>query len=135
MAVLEFKIQVLSRKHSCFVDITAELNRILREKRWERGLLNLFVKHTTCGLTVNENADPNVLTDLTGRLEEMIPWSRGADLHQEGNSAAHLKSSFFGSNLTLPVVGNKLSLGTWQGVYLAEFDGPKTRTIHLNFIQ
>jgi len=135
MPVLEFKIQVLSRKQSAFVDITAELNRILREKRWEMGLLNLFVKHTTCGLTVNENADPNVLVDLTGRLEEMIPWSRGADRHLEGNSAAHLKSSFFGTNLTLPVSSNKLSLGTWQGVYLAEFDGPKTRTVHLNFIQ
>ena len=134
MAVQEFKLQVLSREHSSFLDITAEVNRILREKRWAIGILNLFVKHTTCGLTINENADPTVLKDLTSRLNHQIPWSLGADLHQEGNSAAHLKCTLTGVHLTLPVHSNQLSLGTWQAVYLAEFDGPRTRTIHLSFI-
>ena len=134
MAVQEFKLQVLTREHQGFSNITGEINRILREKRWNQGIINLFVRHTTCGITINENADPDVVKDLLGRLEEQIPWSRGADLHGEGNSAAHLKSSLFGASLSIPVAGNQLALGTWQGVYLTEFDGPRTRTIQITFI-
>ncbi|MDT8445909.1 MAG: secondary thiamine-phosphate synthase enzyme YjbQ [bacterium] len=134
MACQEFKLQVLTREHSGFTEITAEVNRILREKRWTQGLVHLFVMHTTCGLTINENADPDVLKDLNGRLEESFPWSRGADLHGEGNSAAHLKSSLFGPSLSIPVHQNGLVLGRWQGVYLCEFDGPRTRQVYLTFL-
>ncbi|OGH00197.1 MAG: hypothetical protein A2600_06890 [Candidatus Lambdaproteobacteria bacterium RIFOXYD1_FULL_56_27] len=134
MAYQEFKLQVLTREKGCFVEITAEVNRILRERRWTKGLLNLLATHTTCGLTLNEHADPAVVKDLLGRLEEMIPTSRGADQHAEGNSAAHLKASFFGASLTLPVSNNSLELGTWAGVFVTEFDGPRTRTILLSFL-
>ncbi|MBI1865032.1 MAG: YjbQ family protein [Nitrospirae bacterium] len=89
----------------------------------------MFVLHTTCGLLINENADPDVARDILRRLEELVPWENLRDRHAEGNTAAHVRSSLVGSSLTIPVQGGSLVLGAWQGVFLAEFDGPRTRQV------
>lgn len=95
----------------------------------DNGVLHLFVEHTTCGLLVNENADPDVCRDLLRRLEKLIPWEDSDDRHAEGNTAAHLRSVLVGCDTSVPVENGRLRLGTWQGVFLAEFDGPRTRRV------
>ena len=124
-------LKISSPTHQALVPITREVNNALAELGLSDGVLHLFVRHTTCGLMINENADPDVATDLIRRLEKLVPWNDPEDRHMEGNTAAHLRASMMGTSLTIPVVKRKLDLGTWQGVYLAEFDGPRTRHIHL----
>jgi secondary thiamine-phosphate synthase enzyme len=109
-----------------FVDITAEVRRTVRDAGLENGFVVIFVPHTTAGVTVNENADPDVTADLAAALDRAVPWSAGYR-HGEGNSAAHAKASLMGSSVTVPVAGGELLLGTWQAVYFCEFDGPRTR--------
>ena len=122
-------IEILTPAHQALVPITAQADAACRELGLANGLLHLFVRHTTCGLLVNENADPDVVTDLLRRLEQIAPWHDPADRHAEGNTAAHLRSVLVGTELTLPVADGRLDLGTWQGVFLAEFDGPRTRRV------
>jgi secondary thiamine-phosphate synthase enzyme len=122
-------LTVRTPAHQALVNIDDAVAAALDECGLRDGLLHLFVRHTTCGLLVNENADPDVVTDLLRRLEHLAPWHDPADRHAEGNSAAHLRSILVGCALTLPVRGGRLDLGTWQGVFLAEFDGPRTRTV------
>ncbi|MCK5802815.1 MAG: secondary thiamine-phosphate synthase enzyme YjbQ [Lentisphaeria bacterium] len=93
------------------------------------GLCHLFCMHTTAGLTVNENADPDVVHDMLLELERLVPWRNPVFRHLEGNSAAHVKSTLVGCDLTLSVQHGKLILGTWQGVYFCEFDGPRNRRV------
>jgi secondary thiamine-phosphate synthase enzyme len=123
------QIEVRTPSHQALVSITAQAEAACRELGLVDGLLHLFVRHTTCGLLVNENADPDVVTDLLQRLEKIAPWHDPADRHAEGNTAAHLRSVLVGTELSLPVAGGRLDLGTWQGVFLAEFDGPRTRRV------
>ena len=94
----------------------------------ENGLLNLFIKHTSAALTINENADPDVVRDLKLALADIFPDRRDFK-HAEGNSAAHLKSSAIGASETIPVAGGAMALGTWQGIYFCEFDGPRHRKV------
>ena len=111
-----------------FVDITGEVRREVRASGLDSGVCVVFVPHTTAGVTINENADPTVRADLGMALERLVP----ADLpfrHLEGNSDAHTKASLMGSSVTIPVQGGDLRLGTWQGVYFAEFDGPRRRRV------
>jgi len=123
------RIEIRTPSHQALVSITAEVEAACREVGLGDGLLHLFVRHTTCGLLVNENADPDVVTDLLRRFEQIVPWRAPADRHAEGNTAAHLRSVLVGTELTVPVAGGRLDLGTWQGVFLAEFDGPRTRQV------
>jgi secondary thiamine-phosphate synthase enzyme len=123
------QIEVRTPSHQALVSITAQAEAACRELGLVDGLLHLLVRHTTCGLLVNENADPDVVTDLLQRLEKIAPWHDPADRHAEGNTAAHLRSVLVGTELSLPVAGGRLDLGTWQGVFLAEFDGPRTRRV------
>jgi len=116
------------------LDITEPVADKIRRRGFQQGVVHLFVKHTTCVLTIIENADPDVVQDLLRRLETLVPRHDHEDRHQEGNSSAHLKSSLLGSSLLVPVQNGKLVLGTWQGLFLAEFDGPRTRTIELTFL-
>lgn len=125
------QISFKTQSHSCLISITRKIQDYLQKIEYKNGLVNLFVLHTTCGLTINENADPDVVHDLLFRLDKLAPWDLSADKHQEGNSAAHLKSSLLGSSLTIPVKNGKLILGTWQGIFLGEFDGPRTRSIFI----
>lgn len=128
--------EVASGAKTSLVEITSALERALREARAADGLLVVAVPHTTAGITVQENADPDVRTDLLLALENAVPArpARGAFRHAEGNSDAHVKSALVGSSVTLLVEGGRLVLGTWQGVFLCEFDGPRRRTVHLSFL-
>lgn len=125
------QLTVKSRSHEAFILITGQVADNVKQLEIKNGIVHLFVLHTTCGLTINENADPNVVHDLLSRLNSFAPWQSQEDSHLEGNSAAHLKSSLMGPSLTIPVKNSKLVLGTWQGIFLGEFDGPRNRTIHI----
>ncbi len=118
--------EVRTPRRVAFVDITAQVTAAV-EGHGE-GAAVVYVPHTTAGVTINENVDPSVRADLEMALERLVP----SDLpftHLEGNSDAHTKASLMGSSATIPLAGGRLQLGTWQGIYLAEFDGPRTRRV------
>ncbi len=119
--------QVKTNNHSQMVDITDELEAWIRQENVDEGILIVSSLHTTAGITVNENADPDVKTDFLMRLDEVFPWEHPKDRHAEGNTASHLKTSTVGHAQTLIISNGKLELGTWQGVYFCEFDGPRSR--------
>lgn len=108
------------------VDITGEVQRAVAESGLENGLAMVFVPHTTAGVTINENADPSVVVDLLENLERLVP-QHANYRHLEGNSDAHCKASLMGSSVNVAVLGGNLVLGTWQGIYFCEFDGPRSR--------
>jgi secondary thiamine-phosphate synthase enzyme len=114
------------------LDITGEVQQHIPDEG--DGLCVLFVQHTTCGLTVNENADPDVQTDMLGFLRRLIPQIEPHFKHGEQNSDAHIKSSLVGSSVTIPFEQGNLLLGRWQGVYLCEFDGPRERKVVMKII-
>jgi secondary thiamine-phosphate synthase enzyme len=115
------------------VDITGKVQELVRDSGISEGLCHMIVAHTTAGLTINENADPSVQSDILMVLNKIIS-DREAYRHSEGNSPAHVKASLMGPNLTVLVSNGSLLLGTWQGVYLCEFDGPRTRKVHVKII-
>ena len=119
-----FKFSSSAREE--MIDITAEVERELPDGD---GVCFLFVQHTTCGLTVNENADPDVQSDMLGFLRRLIPQFEPNFKHGEHNSDAHIKSSLVGPSVTVPFENGKLVLGRWQGIYLCEFDGPRERKV------
>jgi secondary thiamine-phosphate synthase enzyme len=129
-------LEVATRAAHELVEITAPVRAALRTARFSDGILVVYVPHTTAGVTVQENADPDVRRDMLLALENAVPAKagRGEYRHAEGNSDAHVKASLVGSSATLIVKGGDLVLGTWQGVFLCEFDGPRTRTVHLKII-
>lgn len=110
------------------IDITGEIRAILKKSGMREGVCHLFVPHTTAAVTINENADPDVPKDILAELDKIVPL-HDAYRHMEGNSAAHIKASLFGSSETLLVDGGSLVLGTWQSVFFCEFDGPRTRRV------
>jgi secondary thiamine-phosphate synthase enzyme len=112
-----------------FVDITSMVARAVSESGITSGLLSVYVPHTTAGVTINENADPDVVHDILASLDQAVPWRQAFYQHGEGNSAAHVKSSMMGCQTVIPIVAGQLTLGTWQSVYFAEFDGPRTRRV------
>lgn len=115
------------------VDITPEVSGAVAKANAGEGICLVYVPHTTAGVTINENADPAVRVDIASTLEGMVPWA-GPYKHMEGNSAAHVKASMVGFSAMIPVVNGNLVLGTWQGVYFCEFDGPRTRKVHVQVI-
>jgi secondary thiamine-phosphate synthase enzyme len=129
-------LEVATHAAQELVEITGEVVGALRAARAEDGLLVVYVPHTTAGVTVQENADPDVKTDFLLALESAVPArpARGSYRHAEGNSDAHVKASLVGSSATIIVERGAPVLGTWQGVYLCEFDGPRRRTVHLAFV-
>lgn len=129
-----FQFTVLTKSHTSLISITREVEKQIQKSKVSTGVAHIFVMHTTCGLTVNENADPDVVDDLLKRLDNLAPWNLNTDRHGEGNSAAHLKSSLLGCSLSIPIHQGSPVLGTWQGIFLGEFDGPRTRTIHMTII-
>ncbi|MDH5559393.1 MAG: secondary thiamine-phosphate synthase enzyme YjbQ [Deltaproteobacteria bacterium] len=130
----QIRLSVATPSKDAFVSITSRIRDAVTELGLKDGLVHLHALHTTCGLTINENADPDVLTDLRTRLEEMVVWNHPQDRHGEGNSAAHLKCSLMGTSLSVPVQNGVLALGTWQGIFLAEFDGPRNRSLIITAI-
>ena len=126
-------LEIKSRGKTELIDITGELKEVLRKANVNNGVCHLFVLHTTAGITVNEGADPAVQRDINAFLSKLIP-NDPYFTHSEGNSDAHIKSSLVGTSLTLIVEGSKPLLGTWQSVYLCEFDGPRSRRIALKIV-
>jgi secondary thiamine-phosphate synthase enzyme len=115
--------------------LPAEAGLLLRkEESFRSGICVLFTQHTTCGLTINENADPDVKSDMLGFLNRLIPQYDRHFRHFEHNSDAHIKSSLVGSSVTVPFESGKLCLGRWQGIYLCEFDGPRERTVLISIV-
>ncbi len=126
-------IKIRSSKRCEFVGITSEIERLVPADM-KTGLCHVFCVHTTAGLTINENADPDVVRDIIGSLEKVFPWESPLYRHAEGNSAAHVKASLMGFSQTIPVEDGRLRLGRWQDVYFCEFDGPRERTVHVTLI-
>ena len=122
-------IKVQSKQREEMIEITAEVEKYLREIIQEIGVVFLFVRHTTCGLTINENADPDVKHDILSWMRAKIPQHYADFRHFEENSDAHIKSSLMGSSVIVPFENAKLLLGRWQGIYLCEFDGAREREV------
>lgn len=122
------RLSVRTRGRTQFVDITAQVRSASSEFGLKEGVVTVFVPHTTAGVTINEHADPDVMADLEQILDRLVPWA-GPYAHGEGNSAAHAKASLMGSSVRVIVTGGRLKLGTWQGIFLCEFDGPREREV------
>jgi rSAM/selenodomain-associated transferase 1/secondary thiamine-phosphate synthase enzyme len=127
----ELKISTSAREE--FVDITSRVQSLVSEQGWRDGVLHLFCLHTTAGLTINEAADPSVARDLLTTLSRLVP-RKGDYRHMEGNSDAHIKASLMGPGVQVLVRGGRLKLGTWQGIFFTEFDGPRQRTLALHWL-
>ncbi len=127
------KLKVKTPSHSCLVEITSQVEQAIAKSGLAEGVCYLFVPHTTAAIAVNENADPTVRRDILETLSRVVPWE-GDYEHLEGNSAAHIKASLFGESHFVLISKGKLELGTWQGIYLAEFDGPRTREIWIRLV-
>lgn len=130
--VISFSIR--TDKRTQMKDITAEISEAVRESGVRDGIATIFIPHTTAAVTINENADPDVVRDFTMEIDKIVPWEDGYR-HFEGNSAAHLKSSMIGFSETVIIEDGKLVLGTWQDIYFMEFDGPRTRTVVVKIIE
>ena len=127
------KITIASNSHSQIIDITNDVNQIIPKNF--SGICHLFVQHTTCAITINENADEDVKHDILKMFDVIAPWNKDFFKHYEGNSAAHVKSSLLGFSQTVPIINGQLALGTWQGIYFCEFDGPRqNRKVLVQFI-
>ena len=122
------KFNVRTNTHTEMQDITAQVQRAVTESGVSDGLCTVFIPHTTAAVTINENADPDVVRDFKMEINKIVPWEDGYH-HMEGNSAAHLKSSMIGFSEQIIVENGRLLLGTWQGIYFCEFDGPRTRKV------
>jgi len=123
------ELTVKTGEHTQFVEITERVQEVVTESGVREGMCVCFVPHTTAGITINENADPDVVRDMIYALEKAVPWNDAQYRHGEGNSAAHVKSSMMGHSVQVLVRGGKLQFGTWQGIYFCEFDGPRTRKV------
>ncbi|MGI6722602.1 MAG: secondary thiamine-phosphate synthase enzyme YjbQ [Anaerovoracaceae bacterium] len=124
------RLDVRSGGHTEMKDITGEIERLVKESGISEGICTLFVPHTTAAVTINENADPDVKRDFIMELEKIVPWEDGYR-HMEGNSAAHLKASMIGFSEQVFIEDGRLVLGTWQGIYFCEFDGPRNRKLYV----
>jgi secondary thiamine-phosphate synthase enzyme len=122
------EIRVSTGSRTELVDITSEVQKAVRESGVNEGVCHVYVPHTTAGVTINENADPSVRQDILMELNKIVPLEDNYR-HLEGNAAAHIKASMVGSSETVLVEGGRLLLGTWQGIFFCEFDGPRSRRV------
>jgi secondary thiamine-phosphate synthase enzyme len=126
-------LSVKTREKTELIDVTSDINRLIQESGIEQGLCMVYVPHTTAAVTINESADPSVKADMLMVLNKIIPWEAGYR-HLEGNSAAHIKTTLVGSSELIAIEGRRLVLGTWQGIFFCEFDGPRNRKLHVRII-
>jgi secondary thiamine-phosphate synthase enzyme len=124
-------LTVRTRSRCQMVDVTGEIQRVVREAGLTGGQVICYVPHTTAGITIQENADPDVVRDMLWKLEQLVPRDEGAYQHSEGNSDSHIKASLIGASESVLVEDGRLVLGTWQGIYFCEFDGPRSRKLHV----
>ena len=127
------QIRVKTSSRTQMIDITSRVRDAVKESKIENGLIHVYSMHTTAAITINENADPAVETDILTTINKVIPWDDHFK-HMEGNSAAHIKVSLFGPSETIPLENGALNLGTWQGIYFCEFDGPRNRRVNIKII-
>jgi len=127
------RLNISTRSRAEFVDITSQVAGAIRAEGAKEGVCCVCVTHTTAGITINENADPSVPRDILGHLEKLVPRDDGY-AHSEGNSDAHIKASMMGFSVMVPVSGGELQLGTWQGIFFCEFDGPRRRTVIVRMV-
>ncbi|MBC7321118.1 YjbQ family protein [bacterium] len=127
-------ITIRSSTKEQFIDITGLVQGVIDKMGIKDGLCVVYVPHTTAGITINENADPDVIGDIEGHLDKLVPGS-GDYRHIEGNSPAHIKSSLVGHSVTIPIESGKLLLGRWQGIFFCEFDGPRARQVIVKLIK
>jgi len=125
--------EVRTRSRNEFIDITETVRERLRAKGIRDGACLVYAPHTTAGITINENADPDVQRDLQAQLSRIAP-QEGLYRHAEGNSDGHVKSSLVGASQLIPIEGGRLALGQWQAIYFCEFDGPRTRRVYLQWL-
>ncbi len=127
------KISVKSRKQTEFIDVTQQVSDAIASEPVKNGFCFLFVPHTTAGITINENADPSVPSDILMVLNQVVPWQAGYT-HMECNSPAHIKASLIGASEWVALEAGRLVLGTWQGIFFCEFDGPRKRSLHIQLL-
>ena len=127
-------LNISTSKRQEFIDITAKVEQALSKAKIDTGFCVIFCPHTTAALTINENADPSVRRDIIEHLQSLVPYNKGY-AHSEGNSDAHIKASLMGFSLNVIIESGSLQLGTWQGIYFCEFDGPRQRQVYLSFIK
>ena len=127
-------LEVITQKRTHFEDITDAVKEIIKEEGVKDGVCCIYVPHTTAGVFINENADPDVKWDIEKTLEELVPWVKDYK-HMEGNAAAHIKSVLTGNSVFIPIKNGKLLLGTWQGIFFAEFDGPRDRKVIIKIME
>ena len=123
------EISVQSTQHTEFVDITREIQRVAEREGWKAGVVTIYIPHTTAAVTIQENADPDVVFDMIYALEKAVPWKDPKYRHGEGNTAAHVKAAMLGTSVQCLLEDGRLCLGTWQGIYFCEFDGPRSRKV------
>ncbi|MEW5814107.1 MAG: secondary thiamine-phosphate synthase enzyme YjbQ [Spirochaetota bacterium] len=126
-------LKINTQEKTGFIDISGQIKKTVMSAGIGNGLCSIYIPHTTAGVTINEAADPSVERDILKELNKIVPFQDGYD-HREGNSAAHIKASLVGSGVTIPICQGKLVLGTWQGIFFCEFDGPRTRTIYVSLL-
>jgi secondary thiamine-phosphate synthase enzyme len=127
------KLSIKTGRRTDFLDITGQVQALVSSSGITGGVCHVFVPYTTAGITLNEHADPSVVEDIATRLDTVVPWN-GGYRHTEGNAAAHIKSTMAGSSATLFIDKGRLVLGTWQGIFFCEFDGPRMRTVLVKII-
>ena len=127
-------LSVKTRERTELIDITSDINQIIQKTGIGQGFCMVYVPHTTAAVTINESADPSVKSDMLMILNRIIPWE--ADYrHLEGNSPAHIKSTLVGSSEWVAIENRRLVLGTWQGIFFCEFDGPRNRKLHVRIVE
>ena len=126
-------LSLKTRKKTEFVDITSNINQLIQKSGTDQGLCMIYVPHTTAAVTINESADPSVKSDILMVLNQIIPWEANYR-HLEGNSPAHIKSTLVGSSELIAIENRRLMLGTWQGIFFCEFDGPRTRKVDVRIV-
>ena len=127
-------LSVKTREKTELIDITPDVNALVQKSGVEQGLCMLYVPHTTAAVTINESADPSVKSDILMILNQMVPWQANYR-HLEGNSPAHVKSTLVGPSELIAIEDRRLMLGTWQGIFFCEFDGPRTRRLHVRILK
>jgi secondary thiamine-phosphate synthase enzyme len=126
-------LSIRTRSRNESRDVTAEVEHVVRASGVASGICYLYVPHTTAGVAINEHADPDVMTDVEGALRRLVPHSAGYQ-HAEGNADAHIKAVMVGASQSLPIENGRLALGTWQGIFFCEFDGPRERKLRVKII-
>ena len=127
-------LSVKTRERTELIDITSDINQLIQKSGTDQGLCMIYVPHTTAAVTINESADPSVKSDILMTLNQIIPWEANYR-HLESNSPAHIKSTLVGSSELIAIENRRLILGTWQGIFFCEFDGPRSRKVDVRIIE